>query len=290
MSNPPKKYTSIEDRIMAALDDLTVSEKKLASAVLEEKGALASFTAAEIAQRAGTSQATAVRFFRRLGYDSFSDLKREARSSASWASPLYQISGTGHVRMARGDFALHVAQDLKNLTETAEAMPPDLLEDAVEALMEARRVFIIGFRNSAVLASYARNLLALLRDDVLLLPYAGMSVAESLVSLGPDDGVLVFGFRRRPPALNVILEAARDAGARRILVADPTAATSARLSDITLRCTTRNAGIFDSYAAGMSLINYICTRFADRGGEGIVARMEAFERLHGDIEGGGSAE
>lgn len=286
MAETHKAYASIDERIMNMLDDLTASEKKLATTVLEVKNALASFTASEIAERAGTSQATAVRFFRRLGYESFSDLRREARQSAGWASPLYQISGTGHVRMAGGDFALHTAQDLKNLTQTAETIPQETLDAAIEALETARRVVIIGFRNSAVLASYARNLLSLLREDVHLLPYAGMSLSENLVGLGAGDVVLAFGFRRRPAMLDAALRAAQAAGARRVLIADPTVTTTARLADLTLRCANSSAGMFDSYAAGMSVINYLCTRIADRGGDDIVARLERFEELYDGIDSG----
>lgn len=288
MSETHKPYASIEDRIMQALDDLTASERKLATTVLEVKGALATFTASEIAEKAGTSQATAVRFFRRLGYESFSELKHEARQSAGWASPLYQISGTGHVRMAAGDFGLHTAQDLKNLTQTAETVPQEALDAAVGMLAGAGRIFVVGFRNSAVLASYARNLLALLHDDVVLLPYAGMSIAESLIGLRGGDVLLAFGFRRRPVALNAVLQVAQEAGAKRILIADPTVTVSARLADVSLRCANRSAGLFDSYAAAMSLINYLCTQIADRGGDAVIARLERFEHLHDEIDGAGA--
>ncbi len=283
----PKSCASIDERILLAFDQLTASQRRLASVVMELKGSLSSFAANEIAERAGTSQATAVRFFRRLGYESYADLRREARQSAGWASPLYQISGSGHVRGASGDFALHIAQDLKNLTQTADSIPKESLDAAVSMLAGARRILIIGYRNSAVLGAYARNLLSLLHDDVVLLPCAGMSVAETLLGLHAGDVLLAIGFRRRPVALNAVLRAAREASAGVLLVTDPTAIGSAKLADLTLRCTIRSAGPFDSYAAGMSLINYLCSRITDEGGEAIVERLRRFEDLHEQVEGAG---
>lgn len=286
MTGAPNNYATIEDRIMGQLDELTSSERKLASSVLEVKETLASFTAAEIAQKAGVSQATAVRFFRRLGYDSFAELKREARESAGWASPLYQISGTGPGRMSNSDLALHMAQDLKNMTQTAETISDAVLAETVEQLAGAKRIIIIGYRNSAAIASYSRNLLCLLHDNVILLPYAGMSISESLLGLGEGDVMLAVGFRRRPEVLHAALAIASEAGIPRILITDPSVTTAAKLASLTLRCSTRSASAFDSYAAAMSLVNHICARIGELDEARTIARLARFEALYDQEDGG----
>ena len=65
----------IDARILAVYDELTASERRLASVVMEERNSLSSFTAGELAARANISNATAARFFRRLGYNSYNDAK-----------------------------------------------------------------------------------------------------------------------------------------------------------------------------------------------------------------------
>lgn len=265
----------IEARIAAASDRLTESEKRLAEAVLEAGGDLSAFTAGELAGRAGVSAATAARFFRRLGYQSYGDLRRTARAARTWGSPLYELAAS-----RPADFDRHVAQDIENLRRLAAELPPATLDAAVALLASARRLNVLGFRNSAALAAYARGLLAQVRPDVRLLPLPGQTLAEDLVGLGPDDALLVFGFRRRPPALREAMAVVREVGVRILLVTDASAARTAHLASITLRCPNQGASLFDSYVAPMSLTNYLCAAVQAALGPAAEERLAAIERLH----------
>lgn len=270
----------IDARIHAIYEGLTASEKRLAEVVIEAQGNLSAFTAGELADRAGVSNATAARFFRRLGYESYNDARRAARVEQNWGSPLYELTGIGERRLAAGDFGLHVAQDLQNLARTAEMLSPASLAAAVDVLVNAKRLWILGFRNSAALAGYARGLLVHIKPDVRLLPIAGQTLAEDLVGLGPDDALLVIGFRRRPHILREVMAMAKEAGAKTVLIADLTASRTAQLATVTLRCHNRGHSLFDSYAAPMSVLNYLCSAAGLALGEDAVARLADIERLH----------
>ncbi|MEF2071487.1 MurR/RpiR family transcriptional regulator [Consotaella aegiceratis] len=270
----------IDVRIMAVYDELTASERRLASVVLEAQANLSSFTAGELAERAKTSNATAARFFKRLGYPSYSEARLHARRAEGWGSPLYELTGIGRERVAQGNFGLHVAQDLQNLTRTAEMLKEQDLAEAIRILVAARKVWVLGFRNSMALASYARALLIHVKPDVPLLPLAGMSLGEDLASLSPEDALLVVGFRRRPAVLREVLTLAAEVGTPSVLIADMTAARTAQLATVTLRSHNRGHSLFDSYAAPMSLINYICSAAGQEIGEPAVERLSRIETLH----------
>ncbi|TPW31601.1 MurR/RpiR family transcriptional regulator [Martelella alba] len=274
----------IDVRIMEIYDELTASERRLAAVVMEAQANLASFTAGELAAKADISNATAARFFRRLGYASYNEARLMARQSEDWGSPLYELTGTGGKRLSPGDFGLHIAQDLQNLTRTAEMLEEADLDRAIAMLTGAKRIWIIGFRNSMALATYARALLTNLKPDVRLVPAAGMSMGEELAGIGPDDLFLVFGFRRRPAQLREIMAVVQEAGTPILLVADMTAARTAQLATLTLRCHNRGHAMFDSYAAPMSLINYLCSAVSQTLGEEAVARLAEIEALHGRLD------
>ncbi|MCE1235882.1 MAG: MurR/RpiR family transcriptional regulator [Hyphomicrobiales bacterium] len=283
-ANAPEPVASddrpVEARIRAVFDGLTASEKRLAEVVIDSQGDLAAFRAGELADRAGVSAATAARFFRRLGYENYDEARRAARTERNWGSPLYELTGIGERRLAAGDFGLHIAQDLQNLARTAEMMNPAALASAIDILVAARRLWIVGFRNSAALASYARGLLVHVKADVRLVPIAGQTLAEDLVGLRPDDAILVIGFRRRPSILREILALAGEAGARSVLIADLTADRTARLATVVLRCHNRGHSLFDSYAAPMSVLNHLCSAVGLALGEEAVNRLTEIERLH----------
>ena len=274
----------IDVRIMAIYDELTASERRLAAVVMEAQSNLASFTAGELAVKADISNATAARFFKRLGYASYNDARMHARQAEDWGSPLYELTGTGRKRLAPGDFGLHIAQDLQNLTRTAEMLSEADLEEATRILADAARVFVVGFRNSMALANYARGLLTNIRPDVQLLPLAGTSMGEDLAGISPRDVFLVLGFRRRPLLLREIMAVVREAGAASVLIADMTAARTAQLATVTLRCHNRGHSMFDSYAAPMSVINYLCSSVSQALGDAAVERLAEIERLHDRLD------
>lgn len=269
----------IDGRILDIFDELTESEKRLAEVVLESQGNLSAFTAGELASRAGVSNATAARFFQRLGYRTYGEARRAARNAEAWGSPLYELAGA-QSRAQSGSLALHIAQDLRNLSRTAETLSAPLLDQAIEILIRARTVWTLGFRNSYALASYARGLLLHAKPDVRMLPLAGSSIGEELVGIGPEHAFFVMGFRRRPAVLREILAVTAASGAKSVLVCDFTAAGTAQVATVTLRCHNRGASQLDSYAAPMSVINYICSAVGLGMGQAGIVRLNEIEQLH----------
>lgn len=268
----------IDKRIMDIFEELTQSERRLAAVVLEAQSDLSSFTAGELAARADISNATAARFFRRLGYANYGDARRHARRGRGWGSPLEEWSEAKDG--AADDFSRFVAGDIQNLTRSAELISEADIERAAALIAGARSVRVLGFRNSMVLASYARGLLIQLRPTVDLMPLAGMSLAEEMAGIAPEDVLVVFGFRRRPPLIREVMEVAREAGTPSVLIADLTAAEPARLATVALRCHNHGHGPFDSYVAPISLINHLATRVAARLGTAAETRLSGIEALH----------
>jgi len=270
----------IDGRILDILDELTDSERRLAEVVLETQGNLSAFTAGELAEKAGVSNATAARFFQRLGYKSYSEARRQARRVEAWGSPLYELTGIRERVPEVGGFALHVAQDLQNLTRTAETLSPEAIRRSIELLVGAKTIWTVGFRNSFALAAYARGLLINAKPDVRMLPVVGSTIGEELAGITSADVFLVMGFRRRPVVLREILDVAREAGAPSILITDLTAARTTQLATITLRCHNRGASQLDSYVAPISLINHISAATGLALGDSGLARLGVIEGLH----------
>ncbi|WP_145138766.1 MurR/RpiR family transcriptional regulator [Roseomonas gilardii] len=267
---------ALGDRIRSLYSGLTPGERRLAEAMLEIGSDLPSRTAAEIAAQAGTSQATAARFFRRLGYESWADLRQQARR-AGGASPFEALVESG----GRGaDLGRHLAQEVENLTRSFGAIPPAAFEEASRLLSGARRILVLGFRTSQTLALHARALLLHLHPRVQVLPQTGMTLAEEGATLGDGDVLLAIGFRRRPARLEAFLELAVERGVPVVLLSDPAAAVAMRLATVSLPAQIRGTGPFDSYVAGLSVLSHLAARVAEAGGEAVRDRLAAIEALH----------
>lgn len=277
--------TTLESRVRACYEALPPSEMAVADVLLNHPGRLATHSATELAADAGASKAAVTRLIQRLGYPSYASARGEARDAQQWGSPMYIEVDAGPPGRARRDAALaaHLAADQQLLARTLEALAAGDVDAAVEALARARRVVVIGYRNSAWLAMYARAQLGLLRPRVEIAPLPTETLAEGLVELGPDDVLLAMGFRRRVPAFAAALRAAREVSARIVLVTDPSGAADLRGADWTLVCHSRGASMFDSYVAPVSVLNFLATQLAQRLGEAARRRLQGVEQWHGRL-------
>jgi DNA-binding MurR/RpiR family transcriptional regulator len=275
---------SLEQRLRRVLDGLPPSERRLALVLLAAPGEAATHSATELAGRAGVSKAAATRLVRRLGYAGWDDLRRQVRETRQWGAPLYQLSPWRAAGGRSGELARHLERDLANLARSLEGLDSHTVDGAIRALVGARRVWIMGLRNSYMLAFYARRQLVLVKDDVRLLPVPGQTMAEDLAGVTEADVVLAIGFRRRMGALGRAMQAARAAGARIVYLTDPSEGERRARADWTLVCQVQGAWLFDSYVAAISLLNYLCSAIARATGEAGRDRLERIERLHQDLD------
>lgn len=275
---------SLDTRILDLYEDLSPSEQRLADIVLEHQRDLASYSATELARRAGVSKATAARLFQRLGYENYNEARRQARSLRHWGSPLIALSEATDLSKVNTNLLMHLNNDLTNVTRTFEALRNDAVTDAIDALAEAPRVWVLGLRGSYSMAHYARFLLVLLKPDVRLIPIGGLSFAEEVVDMSAGDAVLAIGFRRRPRALKALMEKAKSRGAKIIFVTDLTASLTPRNADFVLRCHTRPSYFVDSYTAAMSVLNYLVSSLALKLGDKARSRIDAIDTLHDEID------
>jgi len=282
----PKVEPTIRDAIMAVYESLPPGERKLADAVLARLGELASYSATELAAAASVSKATAARFFRRIGYQSFADARRRARAQAQQASPLYALASNARGRGARDPLSRHLETDLRNLSETFRQVSKEALEQAVAQVARAARVHVVGLRNGHFVAAYAAYLLGQVREGVHSVPGAALTLAENLASLRAGDVLLVVDFRRRAALLRTIVDSARRAGAQLVFISSPGMPPLARPGDAVVHCLTEGASMFDSYVAAQSIVNCLCAAVGKALGRRSRERLEAIERLHeslGDI-------
>jgi DNA-binding MurR/RpiR family transcriptional regulator len=287
---PMKEPLTLEARIQAHYEELPPAERRLGDLLLSFPGDIATYSAGELAEAAGTSRAAASRFFQRLGYKDFNEVRLQVREARRWGSPVYLSEG--RLEDANGEgkslasqaVAEHLRQETHNLTRTLEAIRPDLLRELVDAIGEARRVHVVGFRNSRMLALYLQRQLLLLRSDVSLIPQSGQTLGEDLVDVQEGDVLVMVGMRRRVGAVTRIMEIAREQGARTLLITDPSATQTARLANWTLTCEVRSPSLLDSYAAAMSVLNLLCTLLIQRSMKTGFERLRRIEGLHEELD------
>ncbi len=275
---------SIEARIRDSYADLPSSERRIADLILDFPGDMAAYSATELADLAKSSKAAVTRLTRRLGYSSFEEARRSARESRDWGSPLYLISHERRQSVPTDSrLKEHLEADFANMIATFDAVDSTEIDEIVDAIANARRVWLIGYRNSAFLASYARLQFIQVRDNVTVLPSGGETLAEYLASMSPDDLIIAIGFRRRVRPLRRFMQTAAKLGVPIVYLTDPTVRESVSLARWTLVIRVAGVDVFDSYSAALSLIHYISTAVVAKMDATGRKRLKSIETLHDQV-------
>lgn len=259
----------IDERIAARHRDLSPQERRAAATLLEHLDDLATYRAAELAALAGVSKATMSRLFRSLGYADFGEVREQLRETRHGGEPRRVTGGS--------DLPAHVQREADAVRRAIEQ---PALHDAVALLAGARRVLVVGWRNSHPVALHLRQQLTHLRGDVRLAPLPGQVLGEELADVGTGDVVVVVGFRRRPAGFGAFVAEARASGADVLLLADPTAIEHARLATVWLECSIATGLAFDSYAAAMSLVSALADGALSASGDAAQDRVSGISAAY----------
>ncbi len=274
----------LETRIRNAYANIPASERRIADLILEFPGDMAAYSATELAELAKSSKAAVTRLTRRLGYSSYDEARRSARASRDWGSPLYRLSHERDESLPTDSkLKQHLDTDIASMVATFDGLDSHIVEEIVAAIADARRVWIIGFRNSAFLASYAKWQLIQVRDDVAVLPSGGETLAEFLASMSSEDLIIVIGFRRRVQRLRRFMETAAELGLPMVYFTDPSVRETAALARWTVLINVSGVDVFDNYSAALSLIHYVSSEVVAKTGASGRKRLKSIERLHDQV-------
>nr|WP_246316070.1 MurR/RpiR family transcriptional regulator [Kineococcus aurantiacus] len=276
----------MRQRIDAAWPGLTPAERQVAQFAAEHADDLAGFSGAEVAELAGASKATVSRFFRRLGYASYAQARAQARTDAR-ALRARGVPTGGLPAGGTGPVDVHVAHDVDNLTRTAAHLAAEDLPAVVDLLAGARRVLVLGWRNSHPVALHLREQLLQARADVSVGPAPGQTVAEELTGLDGRDALVVVAFRRRTPDAAAVLRVAADLGVPCLLLTDPAAGPPPVPVAHRLVVPVEGPGAFDSYAAVMTTVAVLAEGVLARRGRAGRDRVRDVARAHrtlGELE------
>jgi hypothetical protein len=182
MSSPEKSFLA---RVRAALPAMHPAERRLGEFVCDFPGELASYSGSELAALAHVSKATVSRFVQRLGYDSYESARRHAREEKQTGSRLFLASAAraGAVQTVQA----HIAQGIANLEATFLSITDAQIDAATQALLDARKVWVLGFRASQPFASYLQWQLTQVIEQIVAIPGAGQTLGEHLASFTPQD-------------------------------------------------------------------------------------------------------
>lgn len=283
---PQRKSASLLARIRRVMHTLHPMERRLAEALLSFPGELASYSASELAKLANVSNATVSRFFRKLGYPNFEAARRNVRAEKQSGAALLLLGQTTetlhHVVEA------HDAQAHLNLTRTFSGISITEVDTVAQSMLQARRVWVVGFRTSHAFATYLHWQILQAIEVAILLPTAGHTLAEHIAGIEPDDVVILFDFKRRPKFLDLVTRQIIARGPQMLIISDAPRTMQPNQVAWHFQCQTVAPGPLFNHVSVLAVSHLVATRVLELAGPSARKRLGTIEALHEELDESGS--
>jgi DNA-binding MurR/RpiR family transcriptional regulator len=260
--------------------NLTKSEKQIADYLRKNQEESAFLSAGDLADRLGLSEATLVRFARSLGFDSYpamrevlqENFRRRVTHSARLRSRLDELRESGDI------FERLVASELDYMTQSLESVNREALHQAVDLMKNRKRIFIFGLGPSISLVELMKIRLERFGRQVIPLTTAGREFLEPLMSMTKDDLLFVICFFDVTPALQLVLDYARDVYCPVVMLTDTLGSIIGDKAEVILSAKRGPVAGFHSFVVPMTIINSILLAMASEE-SGVMENLDKLDQL-----------
>ncbi|HEX2263240.1 MAG TPA: MurR/RpiR family transcriptional regulator [Pseudonocardiaceae bacterium] len=275
----------VADRIAAGLGGLAPAQRRVARFFTEHATQLGFFSAAEIAARLGTSDATVVRTAQTLGYRGLADLKRALLDDAPppEPTPSARLGATLRHATAPRDVLEHVLDVHRAALNAARNSLDERFPAAVALLAAAERIVLSGTGPSAAVAQYAAVLLGRVGRPATTITATGVSMADQAMGLRRGDALLLLAYTRLHTHAAVLIGLARRRRIPVLLVTDVLADVDG--ADLVLSCPRGMPGEQSSHAVTLLLLEATAVALAATGPARATTALSELNRLRGELLG-----
>ena len=256
-------------------------QRAIASYIIDAYDKAAFMTAQKLGKTVGVSESTVVRFAMELGFDGYPAMQKAMQEMVVNRLTSVQRIEVTNDRLGDQDILSMVIQsDIEKLRQTAETVSRQDFAAAIETILKARRVYIMGSRSTAVLASFLGHYLRHMLDSVHVVTSSGASeMFEQIIGIDERDAVIAFSFPRYSTATFKGVQFCQKTGAKVIGITDSALSPLGRSSDQVLLCKSDMISLVDSLTAPFSIANALIVAIAARRGQELQKTFSSLEKV-----------
>ena len=261
--------------------EFSKGQRRIADFITEYYDKAAFMTASRLGKTVNVSESTVVRFAMELGYDGYPSMQKAMQEMVLNRLTTVQRIGVTNDRLGDQDVVSMVVHgDIEKLRQTNETVSRDNFRNAVNAILKAKRIFVIGVRSAAPLANFLGYYLNYMFDNVHTVTTSGGSeMFEKLVSVEAGDVVIAFSFPRYSVATVKGVQYCRSVGASVIGLTNSNLSPLAQNSDYVLLAKSDMVSFVDSLVAPLSLVNALLVALASGREEILEKNFNTLERV-----------
>ena len=275
----------MRDDILSILEDrestFSKGQRRIAAYITESYDKAAFMTASRLGKTVGVSESTVVRFAVELGFDGYPEMQKVMQEMVMNRLTSVQRIEVANDRIGNQDVLTKVLQaDAEKIRQTAETVSREHFRCAVEAILKARKIYILGVRSAAPLANFAGYYMNYMFEDVRVVTVSGAGeMFENLVNITPEDVVIAFSFPRYSSATLKAAQYCRGVGATVIGITNSNLSPLAQNSDYVLIAKSDMVSLVDSLVAPLSVVNALLVALASAREKEVQKSLGTLERV-----------
>ena len=256
-------------------------QKLISVYILDNYDKAAYMTAAKLGAIVNVSESTVVRFAIELGFDGYPEFQHALQEIVRTKLTSFQrIEVTNNI-IGDGDVLTKVLlADSDKIRHTLEEIDRAAFESAVEKIVNARRIYVVGVRSSSALASFLGHSLGQIFDEVKILePTSGSEMFEQILNIGEEDVIIAISFPRYSKKIINAVDYAKHRGAGVIAITDSSMSPIAQGASQVLLARSDMASFVDSLVAPLSIINAIIVAVSRAKQDELTERLRKLEEI-----------
>ncbi len=267
---------------------LSPAERRVARYFQENREEVLVASAAALAAKAETSDATVVRTAKALGFSGLDELRRaladEIRTALSPADRLTRTLGEVGDSLSAA-FTLTLDIHLHALEGLRRSITDEMFERAVDGIISARRIAAFGLGPSSAIAGYLSTQLNRFGFEVLTLSRTGLLFADDLQRLREGDLVIMLAYGRVYAELAALLDEIDRRKLRSFLVTDTLAATLRRRVELVLPVARGRADMLSMHTATLGFLEAVLVGIATRRPDETLAALRELNAARAKLAG-----
>jgi DNA-binding MurR/RpiR family transcriptional regulator len=272
---------NILEKMKEKYPSFSKGQKLIASYIIDHYDQATFMTAAKLGEKVGVSESTVVRFANEMGFDGYPRLQkalREVVKSKLTSTQRLEVS-SAHID-AESVLKTVLQSDLNKIRITLEEADPENFDAIVEEILKAKKIYILGVRSSAPLASFLGFYFNLIFENVRLVHTTSVSeMFEQIINATDGDVVIGISFPRYSKRTSRAMEFARSQGATVIAITDNENSPLAMCSNYCLFARSDMASFVDSLVAPLSMINALIVAIGLKRKKQILDNLEKLEKI-----------
>ena len=261
--------------------EFSKGQRRIAQYITESYDKAAFMTASKLGKTVGVSESTVVRFAVDLGFDGYPSMQKAMQEMVLNRLTSVQRIEVANDRIGNQDVVSMVLQsDIEKLRQTAENVDRKEFQAAVDAVLAAKNIYILGVRSVAPLANFLGYYLNYMFNNVRTVTASGTSeMFEQIVGIGREDVVIAFSFPRYSAATLKAAQYCRSTGATVIAITDNREAPLAQSADRVICAKSDMVSLVDSLVAPLSVVNALIVAIAAKREKELHRTFDALERI-----------